>query len=53
MIVGFILAIVTSFKPKWSPITAPLYAACEGLLLGILSAYFEMRYPGIVVQAVG
>jgi len=53
MIVGFILAMATSFKPKWSPVTAPLYAACEGLLLGILSAYFEMRYPGIVVQAVG
>jgi len=53
MIVGFILAMATSFRPKWSPITAPLYAACEGLLLGILSAYFEMRYPGIVVQAVG
>ncbi len=53
MIVGFILAIVTSFKPVWSPITAPLYAVCEGLLLGILSAYFEMRYPGIVMQAVG
>ena len=53
MIVGLILAIATSFKPKWSPITAPLYAACEGLLLGILSAYFEMRYPGIVIQAVG
>ena len=53
MIVGFILAMATSFKPKWSPISAPLYAACEGLFLGILSAYFEMRYPGIVLQAVG
>jgi uncharacterized YccA/Bax inhibitor family protein len=53
MIVGFGLAIATSFKPKWSPVTAPLYAACEGLLLGILSAYFEARYPGIVMQAVG
>ncbi|MBF0571288.1 MAG: Bax inhibitor-1/YccA family protein [Candidatus Omnitrophica bacterium] len=53
MIAGFILAIATSFKPKWSPVTAPFYAACEGLLLGILSAYFEMRYPGIVIQAVG
>ena len=53
MIAGLVLAIATSFKPKWSPITAPLYAACEGLLLGILSAYFEMRYPGIVIQAVG
>ena len=53
MIAGLILAIATSFKPKWSPISAPLYAACEGLFLGILSAYFETRYPGIVVQAVG
>jgi len=52
-IVGFILAMVTCFKPKWSPVTAPLYAACEGLLLGFISAMFEMRYPGIVVQAVG
>jgi len=53
MIAGLILAIATSFKPKWAPVSAPLYAACEGLLLGILSAYFEMRYPGIVIQAVG
>ncbi|MDE1921135.1 MAG: Bax inhibitor-1/YccA family protein [Candidatus Omnitrophica bacterium] len=53
MIGGFILAIATSFKPTWSPVTAPIYAACEGLLLGVLSAYFEARYPGIVMQAVG
>jgi len=53
MFAGLILAFATSFKPKWSPITAPLYAAFEGLLLGIVSAYFEMRYPGIVLQAVG
>ncbi len=53
MIAGLILALATIFKPKWSPISAPLYAACEGLFLGILSAYFEMRYPGIVMQAVG
>ncbi len=53
MIVGLIFAIATIFKPQWSPITAPLYAACEGLLLGVLSAYFERSYPGIVVQAVG
>jgi len=53
MFIGLGLALATSFKPKWSPITAPLYAAAEGLLLGILSAYFEMRYPGIVIQAVG
>jgi uncharacterized YccA/Bax inhibitor family protein len=30
----------------------PLYAVCEGLLLGGISAAFESSYPGIVSQAV-
>jgi uncharacterized YccA/Bax inhibitor family protein len=32
--------------------TAPIYAALEGLALGGISAVFESRYPGIVSQAV-
>ncbi|MFA8434516.1 MAG: Bax inhibitor-1/YccA family protein [Marinifilaceae bacterium] len=50
---GLIFALVTVFKPVWSPYTAPVYAICEGLLLGGLSAMFNSYYPGIVVQAVG
>ena len=50
---GFIVALVTIFKKQWSPVTAPLYAGLEGLFLGAISAIFEMRYPGIVMQAVG
>ncbi len=50
---GLVLALATCFKPQWSPVTAPLYAACEGLVLGVLSVFFERSYPGIVVQAVG
>ena len=50
---GFIVALVTIFKKEWSPFTAPLYAGLEGLFLGAISAMFEMRYPGIVMQAVG
>lgn len=50
---GFICAIVTVFKKEWSPVTAPLYALLEGLALGGFSAIFEMRYPGIGIQAVG
>lgn len=50
---GFIVALVTIFKKPWSPITAPLYAGLEGLFLGAVSAIFEMRFPGIVMQAVG
>jgi len=54
LIVGGILAFITIFNQKWSPITAPIYAACEGLVLGSISAYFEIHYyHGIVVQAVG
>jgi uncharacterized YccA/Bax inhibitor family protein len=49
---AFILAIVTSFKPEWSPITAPAYALVKGLALGAISAMFEQRFPGIVFQAV-
>ncbi len=50
---GFIVALITIFKQTAAPITAPIYAICEGLLLGGLSALFERQYPGIVTQAVG
>jgi len=50
---GFIVAMVTVFKKTWSPVTAPLYALLEGLVLGGLSAVFELRYPGIAMEAVG
>ena len=50
---GFITAIVTVFKQNWAPITAPIYALLEGLFLGGVSAFLEMRYPGIAIQAVG
>ena len=53
MIGGFLCAMVTIFKKEWSPVTAPLYALLEGLVLGSLSAVFELRYPGIAIQAVG
>lgn len=51
-ILGFIVALVTVFKKTWAPVTAPLYAACEGAFLGGISAMFEMKFPGIVFQAV-
>ena len=52
-IIGFILAIITSFKPKLSPYTSPFYAAAEGVFLGGISAMFNYAYPGVVMQAVG
>ncbi|MGA3171142.1 MAG: Bax inhibitor-1/YccA family protein [Chthoniobacteraceae bacterium] len=49
---GFIVAMITVFKKTWSPVTAPLYALFEGLVVGGLSAMFAGSYQGIVIQAV-
>jgi len=55
-IAGFVVAIITTFKPTLAPWTAPIYAALEGAFLGALSQLVEMRfaaaYPGIALQAV-
>jgi uncharacterized YccA/Bax inhibitor family protein len=49
---GFVLALVTAFKKEWSPVTAPLYAIIEGFFLGSISAIYNARFEGIVLQAV-
>jgi uncharacterized YccA/Bax inhibitor family protein len=50
---GFIVAMVTMFKPTIAPFTAPVYAALEGVLLGAISQVVEMKYGGgIALQAV-
>src|ERR1039458_2978099 len=46
---GLIFGLITSFKREWSPVTAPIYALLEGLVLGGISAIFELRYPGIAM----
>ncbi|HKV70591.1 MAG TPA: Bax inhibitor-1/YccA family protein [Gemmatimonadales bacterium] len=52
MLGGLVVAIATTMKPQWAPISAPLYAALEGLALGGISASYATAYPGILVQAV-
>ena len=52
-LVGFGLAIYTSFVPRNAGITGPIYAFVEGLFLGGISLIFEMEYPGIAIQAIG
>jgi uncharacterized YccA/Bax inhibitor family protein len=51
LIAGFILALIISFKPTTAPFLVPIYAACEGLFLGALSANYEKLYNGITMQA--
>lgn len=55
---GFIVAMITIFRPTTAPWSAPIYAALEGVFLGSLSQIIEMneklhaRAPGIAFQAV-
>lgn len=51
ILVGFVVAMVVIFWKRSAPFLAPVYAACEGLALGAISAGFEAKYPGIVIEA--
>ena len=50
---GFVMAMVVIFgsRKKVRPPLIFAYAAFEGLFVGGISAFFEMIWPGIVVQA--
>ena len=52
-IIGFVLAIATSFVPKWAPVTAPLYAMVEGVFLGGLTLVLNSvpKYAGLPLTA--
>jgi uncharacterized YccA/Bax inhibitor family protein len=52
LITGFIIAMVTIFRKEYAPVTAPIYALVQGVVLGTISSFFEASYPGIVIQAV-
>jgi uncharacterized YccA/Bax inhibitor family protein len=53
LIGGLIFSLIAIFSPRRSTWAAPLYAVCEGLCLGALSAMFNAQTEGIVLQAVG
>ena len=50
--IGFILALVLSFKPDATPYLSPVYALSQGAVIAGLSCFFERSYPGIVIQAI-
>ena len=52
MFAAFGVAMLCVFKPNLSPFLAPLYALLEGVALGAISKAFELRWDGIVFQAV-
>jgi uncharacterized YccA/Bax inhibitor family protein len=47
----FVVAIVGAFAYRAALITSVLYALGEGSLLGIASRYYDLRFDGIVSQA--
>lgn len=51
-IVGFVLALVNTFKREPSVPLIVAYAAFEGLFIGGISSIFQSFYGGVVVQAV-
>jgi hypothetical protein len=53
LIGGLVAALVTIFLPAWARISAPVYAAAQGLALGAISAFYEQQLHGIVFQAIG
>ena len=52
MIAGMVLGLVIAFRRITNPVAIGAYAVVEGVFLGVVSRFFEQRYPGIVVQAV-
>lgn len=53
LIGGIIVYFVTSSNPSRAPYLAPVYAICEGLLVGtITNIYATAFFPGIIFKAV-
>ena len=51
-LVGFVTVLFVVIRRGVNPVTAMVYAAIEGVFIGMFSRVFESVYPGIVVQAV-
>lgn len=48
---GFILALIATFKPNTARTLAIPYALFEGAFLGGISVIFQVKFPGIPLQA--
>jgi uncharacterized YccA/Bax inhibitor family protein len=51
-LVGFVVVLVVAFRRVINPTLVLVYAAIEGVFIGMISKYFEFLYSGIVAQAV-
>ena len=49
---GLVLGFLTVFRPHRARYTAIAYALCQGMCMGTISAFTEIRYPGISATVV-
>ena len=49
---ALIFSMVLTFSKRVKPWAAIAYAALEGIALGVISHFYEARFPGIVSQAI-
>jgi uncharacterized YccA/Bax inhibitor family protein len=52
LVAGLVLGLVISFMRVTNPIVIMIYAAAQGVVLGVVSRAYESWYSGIVLQAV-
>jgi len=52
VIAALIVYFITASSPHLASITGPIYCVLEGIFLGVVSSFFEMQFPGIVVNSI-
>ena len=51
-LLGVIFMFLIFYNKKWIPYLAPLYAICQGIVMGMFSYYFNTLYEGIAITAI-
>ncbi len=53
ILAAIVFSILTSYRKRWAPVTAPLYAFSKGFFLGGFSALINRQFEGYPIRAVG
>lgn len=51
ILVAFVISLIVIYKKQTAPYLAPVYAIIEWGVIGVISAFYEVQFPGIVIQA--
>ncbi|MHB1710639.1 MAG: Bax inhibitor-1/YccA family membrane protein, partial [Acidimicrobiales bacterium] len=52
MVAALVVAVVTMFRPRKAPVLAPVFAALEGVTLGVISTLFAGQSTGVIPLAI-